>query len=755
MEPPFLITPLRVPGSPMPTLTQTQPTPRSPFMLPELDRLIASHLDRPTMASATRVSKQWHSIFTPFLWKRLSLHHLSEDDNDSDEDFGFFSSSSPRSISPRFSSGLPSLPSSCSSNWSSLSTSSPAAVPCSIGIICASSPAFPASLSTVSGTAATDATFGPKLTLVQHAFLNSSHNKALKGLRHFGPLVHELTATGITDQEMSVVSVLCTNLRVLELIGGRYSAENLTALFQRRQGSIQTVRFRSCVLLQDIFRPMVHLSNLREFELYGSFVGNTITSPYFFERELIPMLGACPRLRSILLEQVYIVDQQIKHGGWDTGGGWGSGDDGSGGGGGSTPAAMSLSANAGGQDSNHDGSMSMPASLLNAQQEIVTTTTTPFLSLSQSTTSLLSAQLKSSAASTNTTNTNTNTNQHSRLRSPTSLQSFTLDCGEIPESVIMTILTYTSKLDQLALNWSRELTDFSLSSLQYICPHLTQISLSHSMMVTAEGFVALFQSYASLISVDIGYNIISDAVLEELARSCRSLRQLNINSCQNITDLGIQAILLNCAHLASFSLRFITGLSCLLFDDIVTADSSMDLVSGSSSTSKSFSFSSSPPSLFSFNSRARLPSFPRTWACRETLQTFHLPDLVSPNKTILAKYYHQQTLLGHRLNNDPLPPLRSDEMIQSRLQQLDKVKHLTIGGHSLDLTVVLDGLYRPYELESLRITKLKRNMNFEDAQWLVDVAAPNLQKLFIPMFNNRSVTEWIESRRPGLLAHEK
>ncbi|KAG9068133.1 hypothetical protein KI688_011728 [Linnemannia hyalina] len=713
----------------MPTLTQTQSTPRSPFMLPELDRLIASHLDRPTLASATRVSKQWHSIFTPFLWKRLSLQHLSEDDDDTDEDFGFYSTSS-RSGSPR-SSGMPSLPSSCSSNWSSLSTSSLAAVPCSIGVICASSPTFAAS-----GTA--DTTIGPRLTLVQHAFLNSSRNKALKGLRHFGPLVHELTATGITDQEMGVISVLCTNLRVLELIGGRYSAENLTELFQRRQGSIQTVRFRSCVLLKDIFRPMVHLSNLREFELYGSFVGNTITSPYFFERDLIPMLGACPRLRSILLEKVYIVDQQIEHGGWDTGGRWGGG-----GGGG---VALSLSATAGVQGSNHAGSMSMPASLLTAQQESATATTTPSLSLSQSTsTSLLSAQLKSPAASINT----------NPLRSPSSLQSFTLDCGEIPESVIMTMLTYTPTVDQLALNWSRELTDFSLSSLQYICPHLTQISLSHTLMVTPEGFMTLFRSYPSLVSIDIGYNILSDAVLEELARSCRSLRQLNINSCQNVTDLGVQAILFNCARLASFSLRFIAGLSCLLFNDIVTTDVSMDLVSGSPPTSKSFSFSSSPPPSLSFVSRTRLPSFPRSWACCDTLQTLHLPDLVSPNKTILAKYHHQQTLLGHRLDSDPLQPLRSDEMIQSRLQQLDKVKHLTIGGHSLDLTVVLDGLHRPHELESLRITKLKRTMTMQDAHWLVDIAAPNLQKLFIPMFGNRSVTEWIEARRPGLLAHEK
>ncbi|KAK3845077.1 MAG: hypothetical protein J3R72DRAFT_436861 [Linnemannia gamsii] len=726
----------------MPSTTQTTTT-RSPFMLPELDRLIASHLDRTALASATRVSKQWHSIFTPFLWKQLSLHHFSEDDDDTDEDFGFFSSSRSNGSSPRSAtSSLPSLPSSCSSNWSSFSASTPAAVPCSIGVICASSPTFSASIS--SSTAASGVSIGPKLTLVQHAFLNSSRNKALKGLRHFGPLVHELTATGITDQEMGVISVLCTNLRVLELIGGRYSAENLTELFQRRQDSIQIVRFRSCVILQDIFRPLVHLSNLREFELYGSFVGNTITSPYFFERELIPMLGACPRLRSILLEQVYIVDQQIERGGWDTSGiGWG--------GRGSATAQLSLSAET---SSNHDGSM--PTSLLTTQQiatAAATTTTTPSLSLSPST-SLLSAQLKSSASS---------NHHYNHFLSPSSLNSFTLGCGEIPESVIMTLLTYTPKLEQLSLDWSHELTDFSLSSLQCLCPHLSQISLSHSAMLTAEGFMTLFQSYPGLISVDVSFNTISDAMLEELARSCRSLRHLNINSCQNVTDLGIQAILLNCAHLASFSFRFITGLSCLLFDDIVTIDSSVDVIAGSppnksssfSSSPPTFSFSSSPLSFPLISSRARLPATPRPWACRETLETLHFPDLVSPNKNILAKYHHQQTMLGHRHDSDPLQPICSNKMIQSRLHQLHKVKHLTIGGHSLDLTVVLDGLHRPYELESLNLTKLKRTLTMSDAQWLVDVAAPNLQKLFIPMFGNRSVTEFIEARRPGLLTHDK
>ncbi|KAF9915721.1 hypothetical protein FBU30_001780 [Linnemannia zychae] len=739
MESPFSITSSRqVSGSP--TMSKpTQPTActsRSPFMLPELDRLIASHLDRPTLACATRVSKQWHSIFTPFLWKQLSLQHLTEDDDDYDEGFGYSSRASFSLHSPI--SSLPSLPSSCSSNWSSslsMSVSSTGA-PCSIGVICASSPTFKNSISptTVTGNGNAD----PELTLNQHMFLNSSRNKALKGLRHFGPLVQELTATGITDQEMGVISVLCTNLRVLELIGGRYSAENLTELFQRRQDTIQTMRFRSCVLLQDIFRPLVHLSNLREFELYGSFVGNTITSPYFVERELIPVLRACPRLRSILLEQVYIVEQTVENSGWDTGGGWSDG--GGGGGGGETVPMLST----GKQGDNHD---IVPTPLLTTQQIPTMAAVAPSLSLSPSI-SLLSAQLKSLAG--------TNINPHTHFRPPSSLKSFTLDCSDIPESVIMTLLTYTPNLEQLSLNWSRELTDFSLSSLQYLCPHLTQISLSRCVSLTSEGYITLFKIYPGLTLVDVSYNVLSDVILEELARSCRSLRHLNINSCQNITDLGIQAILLNCAQLESFSLRFITGLSPLLFDDIVTiiptSESMIDSSSGSP-PSRSFSYSSSTPS-FSFTPRVCLPSMPRPWACRKTLQTLHLPDVMSPNKFILAKYRQQQLLRGHLLDADLLQPIRGDEMIQSRLQQLDKIKYLTIGGYDLDLTIILSGLRRPYELESLRLTKLKRILNLQDVQWLLEVAAPNLQKLFIPIFGHRSVTEWIESRRPGLLAHE-
>ncbi|KAF9358480.1 hypothetical protein BGX26_001642 [Mortierella sp. AD094] len=658
---------------------------RSPFMLPELDRLIASHLDRVTLANASRVCRLWHSIFNPMLWKSLSLQHVSVDD-EYDEDFNFITRATPSSPSP-------SLPSSCSSTWSAMSMSSPPL----------NSPLSPNAL---------PASHLHNLTLFQQAFLHSSRNKVLKGLVRHGHLVHELKATGITDQEMAVIAVLCPSLRVLELVGGRYTADNLADLFRKRQDSIQVVRFRSCVQLRDIFQPLRYLSNLREFELYGSFVGNTITSPYFFERDLFPVLSACPQLRAIVIEQVYIIDQHVSQGWreWDDVGGGGGG-----GGGGNGDAIVH-------QNIDQDNNATSIAQTIKAPSSVS-------LALS-GTQSMLSAQLKSSSFGSSVRN---NVN---RLHTASSLKSLTLDCGDIPDAVIMALLTRCPHLEQLSLDWSRNLSDASLLSLKRICPNLTMISLARCEGLTENGFKALFGNFPNLTSVVLNGNVLSDGALEELARSCHFLQHLNINSCQNVTDLGIQAILLNCAFLTTFSLRSIPGLSSLMFDDIITSNAPV----------------------LPINMRfCPEPGRYRRWACLETLRSLHLPDLVQPSKAILEKRQQQQIFTpGHNNNRARTnQPLQGDQLIQSRLQQIQMLKHLTIGGFSLDLRVALDGLENPSELETLQVTKLKKNMTILDAHWLVDHAAPRLKRLAVPKFGNRNVIDWIEDQRPGLLSFEK
>ncbi|KAG0323683.1 hypothetical protein BG000_002532 [Podila horticola] len=651
----------------------------SPFMLPELDRHIASHMDRASLACAARVSKLWYDIFSPVLWRHVSLKHLSEDD-DYDDEFNFISWT-PSVSSP------PSLPSSCSSAWSSWSSSSSSPPKSSTSLSQGSS-------SPPSSSSGFTALHNSELSLAQRAFVHASRNKILKGLVRHGHHIIELTATGITDQEMAVIRQCCTSLRVLELIGGRYSAENLAELFTKRRDSIQTVRFRSCVLLKDIFQPLAHLSNLRDFELYGSFVGNTITSPYFFQQDLFPMLRACPLLRTVLIEQVYIIDQQVGQtfniASSQTSNGEGGGGDG-GGGGGSSLAGLGL--------------------------------------ISSGSTSMLSVHLKAAQS-----------RPYVAVPSPSSsLKKFSLDCGDIPASVIMAFLATCPQLQELALDWSRELCDFSLSRLYAKCPHLTKISLSRCEHITDVGLKTLFKSYPNLITVDLSHNSLSDNVLEELARSCRWVQHLSLNHCRNVTDMGIQQLLLNLGSLTYLGLRFISGLSCLVLDNVLTA--------GLAPVHASPLLAYPPSDLSTF--------VPRPWACRDTLESLLLPDLVQPSRAMLEQYYHNLFVSEKIDSVDSVGTLESDAIVQTGLGQFTNLRTMVLGGNNMEMRVALSSLSSAHTLESLRITKLKRTMTIADAEWLIETGFPKLQHLNIPQFGNPQVTEWIRMWQPGLLSTDK
>ncbi|KAI8348086.1 hypothetical protein B0O80DRAFT_429803 [Mortierella sp. GBAus27b] len=49
-----------------------------PLDLPEIVGVIASHVPWSSLPACARVSKTWHQVFTPFLWRAISLHKHSE-----------------------------------------------------------------------------------------------------------------------------------------------------------------------------------------------------------------------------------------------------------------------------------------------------------------------------------------------------------------------------------------------------------------------------------------------------------------------------------------------------------------------------------------------------------------------------------------------------------------------------------------------------------------------------------------------------
>ncbi|KAF9406818.1 hypothetical protein BGZ94_002948, partial [Podila epigama] len=660
---------------------------RSPFSLPELDSSIASHMDRQTLACAARVSKLWFAIFSPILWKNVSLKHLTEDDH-YDDDFNYIPWSPSNSPPPS--------PSSFSSaSWSSSSSA-------------ASSPPkdsamFPQTASLASSSNSSMTTLrNSNLNFIQRAFINSSRNKVLRGLVRLGHHVTDLTATGITDQEMAIIRQCCPNLRVLELIGGRYSVEDLTNLFQARRDSIQVVRFRSCVQLKDIFQPLAQLSNLRVFELYGSFVGNTITSPLFFQQDLFPMLRACPQLHTIRIEQVYIIDQQV----------------------GQifnlpTDESATTGDGGGGGDGSDENTISIESQYLpQAGDEFGGHTST------------LSANLIGPLLP-----------QPTAIPSSSLLRKLALDCGDIPASVIMAFLEKCPMLQDLALDWSRELCDFSVSRLQVKCPRLTRVSLSRCEQITDVGFKTLFKSYPNLVHINLSHNYLSDSVLEELARSCRWVQHLDLSHCHNVTDIGVQQLLMNLKTLSYLNLRFVPGLSHLFFDSVLTANlppiHTNPLLN--------------PPA-----QRLGLEAAPsRPWACNISLESLLLPDLVQPIRPVLEQYALSQLWMSNIQNNDTsnqnatfVISTESDVIIQHGLRQFLGLKALIIGGNNVDIRNALRDLSSSHILSSLRITKSKRAMTIIDAAWLIETAFPKIQQLNIPQFGNPQVTDWIRMVHP-------
>ncbi|KAF9578876.1 hypothetical protein BGW38_005113 [Lunasporangiospora selenospora] len=669
-------------------------SPCSLFVLPELDRFVAKYLDQATLARAARVSKLWNSVFMPELWKQLSLSHHTDDDDDIDDDCSIFSRASPPT-------SLPSLPSSCSSTWSnsSLTMSPPGLMPLIIEKSI------------------------PKLSWSQRAFIRSSQNKKLWGLLRHGQMVQELTATGLTDQEIDLIRICCPNLRILELIGGRYSIETLSDLFGGPcQSTLQTVRFRSCMVLKDIFKPLALLTNMREFELHGSFVGNTITSPHFFERELFPVLAACPSLRTIHMAQVYIVDQEIDHDEDDE-------DESSHWDGKHQKHPFQNSRPGSNRDSN-DARSSIP---LLAFSSVRTTTADPSISI-------LSAQLKARLNPTGMfrplappNSLNSASIMRLPLRSP--LKRLTLDCGDIPESVIMSLLKRCPLLEELSLDASRTLTDTSLSRLHRLCPNVIRISLNGCEAATARGLISLFHNYPNLVSVSLKDNLLSDEALAHLARSCRLLQSLNINDCRGVTELGIQEIFKHCAMLSFFSLRMVPMLSYFIFDEILAkAISAASPCSGSQG------------SAMDRINRVVMHGATGTWACRHSLESLHLPDLCVPMRAVTDKYLQ---FSAHQ--RDGAQPLKSNQVIQRFLEQLTRIKHLTIGGSSLDFNIFLQDLGHTPALETLRITRLGQPLNAEDVQRFVETVVPHLRTLIVPSFGSFLAKSWITEHRPDLL----
>ncbi|KAF9977710.1 hypothetical protein BGZ73_005073 [Actinomortierella ambigua] len=485
----------------------------TPFDIPELQELIGNKLDRASLASACSVSKAWHAAYMPILWNSVHFTHDLRDDH-YDEQHNIISPPARWGYTSSVSSSLSSSPtSSCSSPPSSPPTPS-------------LSTTFRASVSPLSTSPGSFAmgdalSFGYQQLGAQtgdsrrrrssrsaHSkiIIPFSRNRVLRGLVRNGPWISHLVATGITDQEMELIGQHCTGLRVVELHSGRYSAETIAEMFQRLDQSLQIVRFQSCNTLQDIFQPLTRLTNMQEFELHGSFIANTIAGSRFFEKDLFPMLEACPSLSTMVISDVYIVNQDPSQAGCQSPA--------------SYLAHMPI----------HE---TLIPELMEARPE--------FLDFLRDTTN--------------------------RLTYP-SLKHLTLECSDIPDPIILELLIRCPNIERLALLHSRELSDTTLFLLRYTCPRLRSLKLTQAENVTLPGFISLLSAFSGLVELDLSKNVLSEQVLERLSL-LTELAVLNLEQCDGLTDEGIRSVLMHCGNLQEFSFRHNTGLSHRIWGEVV------------------------------------------------------------------------------------------------------------------------------------------------------------------------------------------
>lgn len=100
------------------------------------------------------------------------------------------------------------------------------------------------------------------------------------------------------------------------------------------------------------------------------------------------------------------------------------------------------------------------------------------------------------------------------------------------------------------------ISDYALSEIAKVCRYLQKIDLNSlkdaRTTITSEGLVTLAQGCPNLQAVYLRRCInVTDEAIVQLSKSCRCLRELNIGGCPLVTDESLSALGENCSCLSS------------------------------------------------------------------------------------------------------------------------------------------------------------------------------------------------------------
>ncbi|KAG0086265.1 hypothetical protein BGZ93_008182 [Podila epicladia] len=249
-----------------------------------------------------------------------------------------------------------------------------------------------------------------------------------------------------------------------------------------------------------------------------------------------------------------------------------------------------------------------------------------------------------------------------------------------------------------------------LAALGRFCPQVLDLGINNCHQITDQGV----RDYLCYPPQDNNNNNdfgMEAAAIEQEPYRNYTLHSLSISNCSELTGQGIQHVLTTCAALRSLAFQQPEIMPESMFPHVLqsaddeeeeTESQGQENINNSSAEEEEAGAEDTPETTTTTTTTTiTTTDSSSSWACHKTLELLRIKNLDTVN-----------------------PAQR--QYLNARLRELAQLRVLHIGGRQLELSV-LDGL--GHRLEHLYIDDLKREVDLQDVQWLVD-HTPNLTRLW-------------------------
>jgi hypothetical protein len=128
-------------------------------------------------------------------------------------------------------------------------------------------------------------------------------------------------------------------------------------------------------------------------------------------------------------------------------------------------------------------------------------------------------------------------------------------CSDLTDVGVVSLASSCRLLEQVVLWGCYEVSNTAIVSLAANCPRIQHLNLRCCRKVTDEGLQAIAKGFVSIISLNFTYcRSISDVGVEFLARAFPKLRRISFGYCVNITDAAVRNLAHHCPQLECLDL---------------------------------------------------------------------------------------------------------------------------------------------------------------------------------------------------------